>query len=165
MKAHKRLTQFGACGRSILIAGAFIVAIGTAAGEEKTENFARPFDAQKVATLSHEAYKVAWDAKFWARRDLKVAAFRPTKLDWEVVEFLEQISRKVPWIARDIEKHPTTARSSSKRPSDFVRYDAMMLKNRYQPASFQKATGEKIEKLLGILDEITSYYDQKSATK
>ena len=165
MTAHNRFIRLRECGCRILIAGAVIVAVGIAAGEEKAENTPQRFDAQKVAALSHEAYKVAWDAKFWARRDLKIAAFKPTKLDWEVVEYLGEISHKVPWVARDIEKHPTTARSSSKRSSEFVRYDAMMLKKRYQPTSFQKTTGQKIEKLLGMVDEINSYYDEKGGTK
>jgi hypothetical protein len=149
----------------ILIAGALVAAVGSTVGEEKVETTPRPFDAHTVAKLSHEAYKVAWDTKFWARRDLRIAAFRPTKLDWEAVEFLEEISRKVPWVARDIEKHRTTARASSKRSSDFVRYDAMMLRKRYQPTSFQKSTAQRIEKLLGMLDEMMSYYDEKGGTK
>jgi len=133
----------------------------TASSEKEAEQTQRPFDAEKVARLSHEAYKVAWDARFWARRDLGIAPFHPTALDKETVYYLSQISRHVPWVARDIEKHPATPRASSKRSLDFVRYDVMMLKKRYQPTSFQNSTDLKIEKLLGLLDEITSYYDPK----
>jgi hypothetical protein len=85
-----------------------------------------------VAKLSHEAYKVAWDAKFWAGRDLNFAAFRPTALDWETVEYLHQITQHAPWVAQDVEKHPATPRISSQRSNDFVQYDAMMLKKRYR---------------------------------
>jgi hypothetical protein len=157
--ADGRLTRLSLSLCALLIAGAVVAGCRTA-GPERADNTLRPFDAKKVADLSHEAYKVAWDAKFWARRDLRFAAFRPTALDWDTVDFLDQITRQVPWVARDIEKHPATARFSSKRSSDFVRYDAMMLKKRYQPTSFRSSTGIKIEKLLGILDEIGSYYDE-----
>jgi hypothetical protein len=148
------------CG--FLVAGAVVAGSRVPAGEQPAENTLRPFDAEKVAKLSHEAYKVAWDAKFWARHDLRTAAFHPTALDWEVIDYLDRISRKVPWVAREIEKHPATARASSKRSSDLVRFDAIILKKRYQPASFRKSTDIKIEKLLCILDEITSYYDEKA---
>lgn len=118
----------------------------------------RTFSAEKVATLSHEAYKVAWDANFWARRDLRFASFRPTALDWETVEYLKEITRKVPWVARDVEKHPANPRDFSKRSNELVQYDAMMLKHRFQPASFQSSTAAKIQKLIRILDEIGSCY-------
>jgi hypothetical protein len=144
-----------------LIAGAVALGCRTASSEQQAEQSQRPFDAEKVARLSHQAYKVAWDAHFWARRDLRVASFRPTALDRETVYYLDKLTRQVPWVARDIEKHPATPRSSSKRSFDFVRYDAMMLKKRYQPTSFQGPTDAKIEKLLGLLDEISSYYESK----
>jgi hypothetical protein len=145
-----------------LIAGAVVAEGRAAAVEQQSENTPRPFDAQKVAKLSHEAYKIAWNARFWARQDLIwYMSYSPTGLDWEAVYYLGEISRKVPWVAREIEKHPTTARSSSKRASDFVRYDTVLLKKVYQPASYRKSTDIKIEKLIGILDEIASYYDEK----
>ena len=149
----------------LVIAMAFVTGCTTAGREKQPENTLRPFDAQQVATLSHEAYKIAWDAHFWARRDLRFAAFRPTTLDWDAVGFLDQITRQVPWVAKDIEKHPASPRASSRRSSDFVRYDTMMLKKRYQPASFQRTTDVKIEKLLRILDEIGSYYDEEGGIK
>ena len=145
----------------LLIAGAVVAGCRTASSEQQTEHSLRPFDAEKVARLSHESYKVAWDAQFWARRDLGIAPFHPTALDRETVYYLGQISRHVPWVARDIEKHRATPHASSRRSFDFVRYDVMMLKKRYQPTSFQNSTDLKIEKLLGLLDEITSYYDTK----
>jgi hypothetical protein len=33
-------------------------------------------------------YKVAFDATFWARHDLRFAAFQPTVLDYEAVHYL-----------------------------------------------------------------------------
>ena len=146
---------------TLLTAGAVIAGCRTAYSEQHTEHTLRPFVGEQVAGLSHEAYKVAWDAHFWARRDLRIAPFHPTALDRETVYYLDQISRHVPWVARDIEKHPASPHASSKRSFDFVRYDAMMLKKRYQPTSFQSATDLKIEKLLSLLDEISFYYDPK----
>ena len=143
---------------ALLIAGAVSARITTDSRAEGAESASHPFDADKVAKLSHEAYKVAWDANFWARRDLRFASFRPTALDWETVEYLKEISRKVPWVARDIEKHPATARDSSKRSHELVRYDAMLLKKRYQSTSFQSSTDTKIKKLIRILDDIDSCY-------
>jgi hypothetical protein len=163
--ANGRFTRLSLSLCAVLIAGAVVAGCRTAGREQQAENKLRPFDAQKVAELSHEAYQVAWDANFWARRDLRIAPFHPTALDWDTVDFLRQITRKVPWVAREIEKHPGTPRSSSQRPSDFVRYDAMMLKKRYQPTSFRNSTDIKIEKLLRILDEIASYYDERDGTK
>jgi hypothetical protein len=147
-----------------LIAGAAVAGGKTAAGEQQTENTPRQFDARKVAKLSHEAYKIAWNARFWAGQDLiYYMSYNPTELDWEAVYYLGEISRKVPWVAREIEKHPATACSSSKRASDFVRYDTVLLKKVYCPASFRKSTDSKIEKLLGLLDEIASCYDEQGA--
>jgi hypothetical protein len=127
--------------------------------QERPEDYARAFDAEKVARLSHEAYQAAWQAAFWARRDLRVAAFRPTQDDWETVFYLRRIYQQVPWVARDIEKHPATPRCSSQSSWDSVRFNATMLKHRYQPTSFQRPTGLMIENLIRILDDINSYYE------
>jgi len=62
-------------------------------------------------------------------------------------------------VGRDIEKHPSTPYSSSRRSNDFLSYDTMMLKKRYQPASFRSSTDVKIEKLIHVLDEIASCYE------
>ena len=129
------------------------------------ESFLRPFDAQRVAQLSHEAFKVAWDATVWARHDLRFAAFRPTALDYEVVSYLNQITQRVPWVALKAEKNPASPRVSSKNAYDVVAYDAMMLRLRYQPTSFRHSTDEKIEYLLSLLDGIAPYYEQKSANR
>lgn len=129
------------------------------------ESFAKPFDAQRVAQLSHQAHKVAWDAVVWARHDLRFAAFRPTGLDYEAVYYLDEIRRRSAWIAIKVEKNPRNPRVSSKNAYDLVAYDAMMMHKRYQPSSFKPSTDEKIEHLLSILDEIATYYvqNQKSA--
>ncbi len=113
-----------------------------------------------MAKLSHEAYKVAWDARFWAAWDLRFAAFRPTANDWETVEYLRLIIQHVPSVARTIEKNPATPRVSSNRSNDFVQQDATILKNRYQPTSFRRSTNTQIEKLIRILDDIASYYNE-----
>jgi hypothetical protein len=124
------------------------------------ESFSIPFDAQKVAQLSHQAYKVAWDATIWARHDLRSAAFRPTALDYEVVGYLNQIVQHVPWVALKVEKNHASPRVSSKSAHDIVAYDAMMLRLRYQPTSFRATTDAKIESLLSLLDQIAPYYAQ-----
>jgi hypothetical protein len=123
------------------------------------ENFSNTFDAPKVTQLSHEAYQVAWDALFWARHDLRFAV-RPTIVDYEAVAYLNEICRRVGWIARKVEKNPTNARVSSKRGYDNVAYDTMMLRLRYQPASFMPSTDAKIEHLLTLMDQIAMYYAQ-----
>jgi hypothetical protein len=163
--SNRRFTRLNLSLCALLIAAAVVAGCRTAGREQQAENTLRPFDAEKVAKLSHEAYKVAWDAKFWARKDLRFASFEPTALDWETVEYLDRITRHVPWVAREIEKHPATPRFSSKRSNEFVSYDAMMLKKRYQPASFKSSTDIKIERLLRILDEIDSYYAEAGGTK
>jgi len=160
-----RFTRLGLSLCTLLIAGAIGAGCRTAVPAQPAENTSYPFDAEKVAELAHEAYKVAWDANVWARRDLRYAAFRPTALDWETVYYLGQISRKAPWVARKIEQHPTTPRVSSQRAYELVRYDAMMLKRRYEPRSFHSSTDVKIERLLGILDEIDSCYEESGGTK
>lgn len=119
-----------------------------------------PFEGEKVARLADKAFKVAWDAKYFARLDLNLPSFQPTALDWEALDYLERICHKVPWISRDIKKHPESPRTSSQRSYDIVRYDLKIFKLRYQPSSFRRATDIKIQKLLRILDEITDCYDQ-----
>ena len=165
MTTHNPLDGLRSCLCVLLISGAVVAAGSAAADEQQAENAPRPFDARKVAKLSHEAYKIAWNARFWAHQDLIwYMSYNPTALDWEAVYYLAEISRKVSWVARKIEKHPATARSSSKRASDFARYDTILLKKVYYPASFRRSTDLKIDKLLGLLDEISSYYDEKSGT-
>ncbi len=146
-------------------AAALVTGCSSPGREQQPENTSRPFKAEEVAKLSHEAYKVAWDARFWALRDLRFASFRPTALDVETLQYLSQIVHHAPWLARDIEKHPTSPRISSKRSKEFVLYDRMMLKQRYHPASFRKSTDAKIEKLLHILDEIAAHYDEGSGSR
>jgi len=125
------------------------------------ENFSIPFDASKVAQLSHESYKAAWDAEYWALYDLRTAAFHPLRLDRQTLVFLRRLRWQVAWIARDVEKHPASPRCSSKSAYDIVAFDEKMLKLRYQPASFTPSTDLKIEKLLNLLDEIAPYYEMK----
>ena len=125
------------------------------------ESFSIPFDAAKVAQLSHESYKVAWNVEYWARMNLYYAPFHPKRLDWEAVLYMRRLREQVPWIALDIEKNPATARCSSKKSYDIVAFDAKMLKRRYQPASFRPSTDANIEKLLSLLDQISAYYEPK----
>jgi hypothetical protein len=146
-----------------LSAAAFLGGCSTTVCQEHPENYLRTFDAEKVAKLSHEAYQVAWHAHFWARRDLSVAAFRPTADDGEALYFLKRIYQQAPWVARDIEKHPATPRCSSQRSYDSLRFNATMFRRYYRPASFQRPTGAMIENLLRILDEIDSYYEASPA--
>src|SRR5437899_12579466 len=61
-------------------------------------SFARPFDTARVAELSHDSAKLAWNARFSASTDLRVTAVHPTGLDWEVVRRLQWIYDKVPWM-------------------------------------------------------------------
>ena len=140
-----------------LTAGAVLAGCRTPPVHE--ESFSRAFDAQRVAQLSHEAAKVAFHAKFWAGLDLRFAAFTPTQLDYDAVAYLDAISRRVGWIALKVEKNPTSPRVSSKRAYDFVAHEAMMLRQRYQPASFRRS-GVRIDYLLTLLDQIARYYDQ-----
>jgi hypothetical protein len=107
----------------------------------REESFSRPFDAQKVARLSREAYKVAWHATYWANHDLCFAPFEPTVPEWETVRYLNSITWRVSWIARNIEKHPATPRVSSKYIHDVVAYDTILLRMRYQRTSFKPSTG------------------------
>ena len=138
-------------------AGVFFVGCRTPCLEE---SFSGPFDGDKVARLSHEAFSVAWDAKYWASRDLRFAAFKPTPLDWEVVAYLGDISGQVGWVGRKVNQNPSTPRVSSAPTYDVVAYDVMMLRLRYQPTSFTQSTGVKIEHLLRLIDEIAPYYSK-----
>jgi len=132
------------------------------------ESFSRPFEEEKVAQLAHESYRVAWDANRWARRDLRIGPFHasrfyPSRLDREVVLYLDRLSRQAPWIAFEIEKHPRAPRCTSKQAYDIVALDAVMLKARLCPDSFQPSTVVKIERLLHMIDEISSYYEVKES--
>jgi hypothetical protein len=140
-----------------LLAGAVLAGCQTPVREE---SFSIPFDAEKVAQLSHQAHNVAWDAAIWARHDLRFAAFRPTILDYEVVSYLYQITQHVPWVALKVEKNPASPRVASKDAYDIVAYDAMMLRLRYQPTSFRATTDAKIESVLSLLEKIAPYYAQ-----
>jgi hypothetical protein len=143
---------------SLLLAAPLLAGCRTTACQEHPEDYSRAFDAEKVARLSHEAYQVSWQAAFWARRDLRVAPFHPTWEDWEAVSFLSRINEQAPWVALDIEKHPSTPRCSSQHSFDLLRFNATMLKYRYHATSFQRSTCSMIENLMGILDDINSYY-------
>ena len=163
MRSNKRPTKRRFRNRCYLLAcvlmpGALLVGCATPCREE---SFSTAFDAEKVASLSHEAYKVSWQARFWAEQNLRYAAFRPTTLDWDVVKYLDDISWNVPWIARKIEQNPATPRVASKFTYDIVAYDAMILRLRYQPTSFQPSTCAQIERLLRLVDEMAPYYSQK----
>jgi len=138
-----------------LIAAVFAAGCATPCREE---SFAVPFDAQRVVQLSHEAYLTAYDAEFTARHDLRTAAFHPNRLERQVVIYLDRLRVRVPWIAVDIEKHTATPRCSSKATYDIVSEDLTLLKSRYRPESFRRPTVTKIEKLIKLLEEISSYY-------
>ena len=145
-----------------LITGAVLAGCRTPTPQE--ESFSKAFDAQRVAQLSHEAFKVAFDVTFWARHDLQFAAFKPTITDYEAVYYLDDIRRQVPWIAHKVDKNPASPRVSSKSSYDLVAYDVMMLRPRYQPTSFRPSTDAKVQYLLSLLDEIAAFYMQKPAT-
>lgn len=169
-------TSFASLLAFVLLAGLLCAGCKTPPCSE--ENFARPFDAQRVAQLSHDSYKVAWEARFCARLDLRNIshnsvvldvnarrgglAGRATVLDWEAVHYLNQLTQKAPWIAHDVEKNPVTPRCSSKVSYDIVAFDAKMLKARYSPDSYTPYTDGLIEKLLQLTDEISSYYELKT---
>jgi hypothetical protein len=145
--------------RSVLMAAALAGGCTTVC-QERPEDYARAFDAEKVARLSHEAYQVAWHANFWARRDLVwVASFRPTQDDGEAVYFLRRIYQQAPWVAQDIEKHPATPRCSSQHSYDSLRFNAKMFRQYYRPASYHGPTNSMVQNLIRILDEIDSYYE------
>lgn len=157
-KGHSRFSpSLFTCG---LIA--CLLAAGCKTPHCSEQDFARPFDPQRVAQLAHDSYKVAWGARFWARYDLTNTVYHPTGLDWEAVRYINRLSQKLPWVAHDVEKNPTSPRCSSKASYDLVAFDAKMLKARYRPASFRPETDAKIERLLTMMDEISFYYQLKS---
>jgi hypothetical protein len=141
-----------------VLAGFLCIGCKTSCSEQ---DFAKPFDAQRVAELSHNSYRVAWQARFRAREDLRHLSYHPTKLDWEAVRYLDRLFRQAPWIANDIEKNPANPRCTSKKSYDIVVHDAVMLKARYSPASYTRNTGALIEKLIQLIDEISPYYELK----
>jgi hypothetical protein len=126
-------------------------------------SFVRPFDAQRVAQLSHNAYKVAWEARFWAREELiHLPSRNPTVLDFEALHYINDLLNQTPWIAHDIEKNPGIPRCSSKTSYDLVTFDAIMLKARYHPDKFTPPTNVLIERLIQLTDEISTYYELKT---
>jgi hypothetical protein len=163
------MNRFGHQGRSlslsclwcsVLLVGFLSAGCRTPSCSE--QNFAKPFDARQVAELSHNSYKVAWEASFCAREDLKHLSYRPTVLDWEAVNYVNRLLRQAPWIAHDIETNPNTPRCSSKSSYDMVAFDAVMLKARYSPTSFTRHTDGLIERLIQLTDQISSYYELKT---
>jgi len=122
------------------------------------ENFAGSFDAPRVAQLCHEAFQIGREAAFWAWRDLEFGAYQPTRPDWEVVVYLDRLTWQIPWVARAAERNLAAPRGASKRAYDLAAYNAMMLRSRYRPASFAPSTCARIERLLGLIDEVSSYY-------
>jgi len=101
---------------------------------------------------------VGREATFWAWRDLEFGSYQPTWSDWEVVIYLDHLTWQIPWVRRTAGKNTATSRGASKPSYDVVAYDAMMLRTRYRPASFQPSTNARIERLLGLIDEISTYY-------
>jgi hypothetical protein len=147
----------------LLLAAALFGGCRTTPCQEHPEDYSRAFDPKKVARLSHEAYQVAWHARFWARRDLKVSPVWATADDGEALYFLKRIYQQAPWVARDIEKHPATPRCSSKDSYDSLRFNATMFRRYYRPASYQGSTDSMVQDLIRILDEINSYYEAPPA--
>jgi hypothetical protein len=148
-------------GRLALFVGGTLILAVLAEGCKTScheESFSNPFDAEKVARRARESYQEAWNAEFWARRDLRMAAFHPTRLDRSVIYYLDRLTRQVSWLATEIERNPTNPRCASKGAYDIVAFDTMMLKERYRAASFRPSTDSQIQKLLGMIDEISSYY-------
>jgi hypothetical protein len=165
----ERMNQLGRKGSSALFAlfvGSLSLAILLCAGCKTApcseQNFSRPFDAQRVAQLGHDSYKLAREARFCAWQDLGHLSYRPTGLDWEAVYYMNRLMRQAPWIAHDVEKNPATPRCLSKVSYDIVAFDARMLKARYNPDSYTPCTDRLIEKLLQTTDEISSYYELKA---
>jgi hypothetical protein len=139
-----------------------ILAAGCRTIPYSEESFRKPFDAQRVAALARESYSVSWHTVRWAREDLWFAGFQPTILDWEVLFYLDRLSKRVSWIARDIEQNPASPRCASKDSYDIIAFDTTMLKRRYQPSSFRPYTNGQVQDLLRMLDEIASYYEVKA---
>ncbi len=122
-------------------------------------SFAGPFDAVRVSRICQEAFQVGREATFGARCDLQFGAYHPTRPDWEVVRYLERLTWRIPWVARAANRDPAAPRSASKAAYDMVAYDAMMLRDRYRPASFQPSSNAKIERLLGLINELSAFYE------
>ena len=159
-KARVFSTSFLVLG-SVLITAVLLAGCKTPSHSE--ESFVAPFDAEKVARLSHQAYRVAWSARHDAARNLRFAPFQPSPLDWEAVGYIYELSEQVPWLARKIEKNPASPRAASMQTYEIVAFDAIMLRARYQPTSFTASTCAQIEHLLSLIDEIAPYYAQKEA--
>jgi hypothetical protein len=157
---HQRYFLSLSCFLSSVLLAAFLCA-GCKTSSCSEQNFAKLFDAQRVAELSHDSYRVAWQARFRAREDLRHLSYHPTKLDWEAVRYLDRLFRQAPWIANNIEKNPADPRCTSKKSYDIVAQDAVMLKARYSPASYTRSTDALIEKLIQLIDEISPYYELK----
>jgi hypothetical protein len=161
---------------SVLLASLFCAGCKTPPCSE--QSFAKPFDAQRVAQLSHDTYKVAWEARHCARQDLRTVsrnsvllgsdarhgglAGEATVLDWEGVRYIERLIRQAHWIAYDVERNPASPRCSSKASYDIVAFDARMLKARYRPNLYATYTDALIQKLIELTDEISSYYQLKT---
>jgi hypothetical protein len=126
------------------------------------EQFGREFDAKKVAQLAHDAFKIAWPATHYARHDLRFGSYRPTKLDREVIYRLDRIRWQAPWVAREVERNPSNARCASKSAYDVLALEATMLRTLYRPDSFTLATDAKIESLLGLIDQLSVFYELKT---
>jgi len=127
--------------------------------------FAGSFDSARVAKLSHECFQVAYDAKQMARWDNKFSVVRTNHLDRDVVVSLGRISVYAPSIAREVESHPESPRTSSKHVYDVVAVYAALLKSRYYAESFKPATQAKIAQLLSMLEEIGSFYQVATDVK
>jgi hypothetical protein len=126
------------------------------------ESFRGAFDAEKVRTLAHEAYALAWRATRQAQHDLRYAAFIPRDTERAALYHLDRLSKQVGWIARQIENHPATPRASSKQAYDIVAFEATQLRMHFQPSSFKPTTNKQVQDLLLMIDEIASYYQLRT---
>ena len=142
-----------------LILGAISVGCRTPCHEEQ---FGREFDAKKVAQLGHDAFKIAWPTTRYAGQDLRFGVRRPTALDREVIYRLDRIRWQAPWVAREVERNPSNPRCASKFAYDILAYEARMLRARYRPESFTPSTDAKIESLLGLIDQLSVFYELKT---
>jgi hypothetical protein len=145
----------GRCLGVVLLAGVLSSGCRT---QDPEEAFAGSVDVPRVTQLCREAFRVGREATFWARRDLEFGSYQPTWSDWEVVIYLDRLTWQIPWVRRTAGKNPATPRGASQPSYDAVAFDAMMIRARYRPASFQRSTNARIERLLGLIDEIASYY-------
>ena len=142
----------------LMLAGALLL-MGCRTTPPSEESFRGSFDAQKLITLAQQSHALAWHATRQAEKDLVYAGFRPTGLDWEVLYYLDRLSKQLPYIGFEVERHPATPRSSSKRAYDIVAFETIRLRSRYQPSSFQPSTNKQIQNLLLMIDEMASYYE------